>query len=246
LASCLRGTPIAREAEGDRDAQGSEGSLPSGGTGGLRTGGAGLRWFGLGVLAAGATAWALFSRTGRSPSNGQEPDDGQEPDVVLDVPELEVDRITLEVRDLRAHVSILAELANLVNISVGVDARLDEVKLEIEGVEAEVHLVARLKNVRAILVKALDTIGEHPEILRILARSLSQIVRETLEGTLGTLDSALEGLEVGDTVDEALLGSLGEVRTALEDVLDRSDRAVQEATQTALGEGQGDDTTATP
>ena len=205
----------------------------------------GFGWFGLGVLAAGATAWALFLRTRRSPSNGQEPD-GQKPDVVLDVPELEVDRITLEVRDLRAHVSILVELANLLNISVGVDARLNEVKLEIEGVEAEVHLVARLHNVRAILVKALDTIGEHPEILRILARSISRLVRETLEGTLSTLDSALEGLEVGDTVDEALLGSLGEVRSALEDVLERSDRAVQEATQTALDEGQGGDTTATP
>src|SRR5918998_2821047 len=198
----------------------------------------GLGWFGLGVLAAGATAWALFSRTRQSPSNGQEPDgqdhDGQEPDVVLDVPELEVDRITLEVRDLRAHVSILAELANLVNISVGVDARLDEVKLEIEGVEAEVHLVARLKNVRAILVKALETIGEHPEILRILARSISRLVRESLEETLGTLGSALEGLEVGETVDEALLGTLGEVRSALEDVLDRSDRAVEEEPRTAL------------
>src|SRR5215213_5838725 len=208
----------------------------------------GFGWFGLGALAAGAAAWALFARTGRSPSNGQGPD-GQEPDVVLDVPELEVDRITLEVRDLRAHVSILAELANLVNISVGVDARLDEVKLEIEGVEAEVHLVARLKNVRAILVKALDTIGEPPEILRILARSISRILRETLEGTLSKLDSALEGLEVGDTVDEALLGSLGEVRTALEDVLERSDRASDRAVgaaQEALGEGQGDETTASP
>src|SRR5918995_2751853 len=144
----------------------------------------GFGWFGLGVLAAGATAWALL-RLGRSPSNGQEPDDqepdGQEPDVVLDVPELEVDRITLEVRDLRAHVSILAELANLLNISVGVDARLDEVKLEIEGVEAEAHL-----------------------------------------------------------------GSLGEVRTALEDVLERTEGAVEEATQTALGEGEGGNTTATP
>src|SRR5918993_899551 len=210
----------------------------------------GFGWFGLGVLAASATAWALFLRTRRSPSNGQEPDgqepNGQEPDVVLDVPELEVDRLTLEVRDLRAHVSILAELADLVNISVGVDARLDEVKLEIEGVEAEVHLVARLHNVRAILEKALETIGEHPEILRILARSLTQVVRETLEGTLGTLDSALEGLRVGDTVDEALLGTLGEVKTALEDVLERSDRAVEEETRMALGEGQGEETTATP
>jgi hypothetical protein len=205
----------------------------------------GFGWFGLGVLAAGATAWAIFSRTGRTPSDGQEPADGQdEPDVVLDVPELEVDRITLEVQDLRAHVSILAELANLLNISVGVDARLDEVKLEIEGVEAEVHLVARLKNVRAILVKALDTIGEHPEILRILARSLSQVVRETLGQTLSTLDSVLEGLEVGDTVDEALVGRLGEVRDALEGVLERSERAVEEEAQTALGEGEGGDTTA--
>jgi hypothetical protein len=203
----------------------------------------GFGWFGLGALAAGATAWAIFSRTGRSPSNGQEPDDSQEPDVVLDVPELEVDRITLEVRDLRAHVSILAELANLLNLSVGVDARLDEVKLEIEGVEAEVHLVARLKNVRAILEKTLETIGEHPEILRILARSVSQVVRETLGQTLAKLDSALEGVQVGDTVDEALLGSLGEVRDALEGVLERSERAVEEA-QTALGEGEGGETTA--
>jgi hypothetical protein len=144
----------------------------------------------------------------------------------------------LEVRDLRPHVSILAELADLLNLSVGVDARLDEVKLEIEGVEAEVHLVARLRNVRAVLEKALETIGEHPEILRILARSLTRVVRETLEGTLGTLDSALEGLEVGDAVDEALLGSLGKVRSALEGVLESSDRAVEGAARTTLGEAR--------
>ena len=210
----------------------------------------GFGWFGLGALAAGATVLALL-RLRRSTSDedhhpdGQETD-GQKPDVVLDVPELEVDRITLQVEHLRAHISILAELANLVNISVGVDARLDGVELEIEGVEAEVHLIARLHNVRAILEKALETIGEHPEILRILARSINRVVRESLEEALGTLGSALEGLEVGDTVDEALLGSLGEVRSALEDVLERSGRAVEGATQTELGEGQGDDATTTP
>jgi hypothetical protein len=210
----------------------------------------GFGWFGLGALAAGATAWALM-RSGRWPSNGQGQDGrepgGQDPDVVLDVPELEVDRITLEVRDLRAHVSILAELADLLNLSVGVDARLDEVKLEIEGVEAEVHLTARLKNVRAILEKTLDTIGEHPEILRILARSLSRVVRDSLGETLGTLDSALEGLEVGDTVDEALKGKLGEVRAALEDVLEQSERRIEGADpRGALGEGPASDATASP
>jgi hypothetical protein len=215
----------------------------------------GFGWFGLGALAATAMAWA-FLRSRSSPSTGQEPDDqepddqetdGQEPDVVLDVPELEVDRITLEVRDLRAHVSILAELADLLNLSVGVDARLDEVKLEIEGVEAEVHLIARLGNVRAILEKTLDTIGEHPEILRILSRSLSRLVRESLEETLGTLDSALEGLEVGDTVDEALVGRLGEVRTALEDVLERTERGVEGLPpRGALGEGPAGGAPASP
>ncbi len=201
---------------------------------------ASLGWVAFGALAVGVATRALW-RGRQGPANGQEPD-SQEPDVLLDVSELEVDRINLEVEDLRAHVSILVELANLLNLSVGVDARLDQVKLEIEGVEAKVLLKVRLKHIRAILEKALDTIGEHPEILRILARSLSQVVRESLEETLSTLDSALEGLEVGDTVDEALRGRLQEVRDALENVLERSER-VEGAAQTALGEGQGGDTT---
>ncbi len=204
---------------------------------------ASLGWVAFGALAVGVATRSLW-RGRHEPSNGQEPD-GQEPDVLLDVSDLEVDRITLEVEDLRAHVSILVELANLLNLSVGVDARLDQVKLEIEGVEAEVLLKVRLKHIRAILEKALDTIGEHPEILRILARSLSQVVRESLGESLATLDSALEGLEVGDTVDEVLRGRLQEVRNTLDDILERSERGVEGAAQRALGEDQGD-TTASP
>src|ERR671911_1515662 len=199
-----------------------------------------LGWVGLGALTAGAAAWALL-RSGRWPSNGQEPD-GQEPDVLLDVSELEVDRITLEVERLRAHVSILAELANLLSLSVGVDARLEGVKLEIEGVEAKVLLKVRLKHVRAILEKAFDTIAEHPEILRILARSLSGLVRERLGETLDTLGGVLEGLEVGDTVDEVLRERLEEVRATLEEILDRSGREVEGAAQRVLGEGPASDT----
>jgi exonuclease VII small subunit len=205
----------------------------------------GFGWFGLGALAAGATAWALL-RLARSRSDGHHPD-GQKPDLVLDVPELEVDKINLQVRHLRAHISILAELANLVDISVGVDARLEDAELEIEGVEAEVHLIARLENVRAILEKALDTIGEHPEIVRILARSVNREVRESLEGSVATLDSALEGLEVGDTVDEALRGRLEEVRTSLQDVLERANREAEGVTRRgALGEGQDGDARTSP
>jgi hypothetical protein len=46
-------------------------------------------------------------------------------------------------------------------------------------------------------------------------------------------------------VDEALLERLGEVRSALEDVLERSDRAVG-AAQEALGEGPDGEATASP
>src|SRR5215218_3016215 len=152
----------------------------------------------------------------RRASNGGGGSTADEPDVLLDVSELEVDKITLEVEDLRAHVSVLAELANLVSLSVGVDARLDRVKLEIEGVEAKVLLKVRLKHVRAILEKALDTIAEHPENLRILSQSPSELVRESLEEARGTLDDILGELEVGDTVDEVLRGRLEEVRTTLE------------------------------
>src|ERR687898_705010 len=201
---------------------------------------AGLGLVALAALAAGASARALL-RSERPPSTDDEPD-GQEPDVLLNVSELEVDRINLEVEDLRAHVSVLAELANLVSLSVGVDARLEGVKLEIEGVEAEVLLRVRLKHIRAILEKALDTIAEHPEILRILSRS----VRERLSETRGTLDEllegVLEGLEVGDTVDEVLKERLEEVRATLEEILERSERGVEGAAQRVLGEGPVNDT----
>jgi hypothetical protein len=170
------------ELEGDGDVRSTTGRVhPSTSAAASRTSGGvpgrgGLRGVGGGV----ATRPLWRGRHG--PSNGQQPD-GQDPDVVLDVPELEVDRITLEVRELRPHVSVLVELANLLNLTVGVAARLDEVKLEIEGVEAEVLLKVRLKHIRAILKKALDTIGEHPEILRILSRSVSTVVRESLGET---------------------------------------------------------------
>jgi hypothetical protein len=178
----------------------------------------GLGLAALGALAMSAIARALF-RSGHSSSADTAPD-GREPDVLLDVSELEVDRINLEVEELEAHVAVLAELANLVKLSVGVDARLAGVKLEIEGVEATVLLKARLENVRAILEKALDTIAEHPEILRILGQSLRELIRD-LGKAQAALSEVLEGLEVGDTVDEQLRGRLEEVRASLEEILDR-------------------------
>jgi hypothetical protein len=165
----------------------------------------------------------------------------KEQDVLLDVSELEVDKITLEVAGLRAHVSVLAQLANLVNLQVGVDARLNRVKLVIEGVRAKVLLKVWLDDVRAILEKALETLGEHPEILESLLQTLNELLEGRLGDALGALESVLEGLEEGDTVDALLKGRLEDVRGTLEQVLEQVG-GVEGESRRALGEGPTDAT----
>jgi hypothetical protein len=157
-----------------------------------------------------------------SPTNGEAQEETparQDVDVLLDVSELEVDRIKLTVRDLRAHVSVVAELASLVSLQVGVDARLDEVELEIEGVRAKVLLKVRLDDIRAILKNALDTVAEHPEILTTLTRALEDLVTGRVGDALGTVENVLGGLEDNGTVDELLKGRLEDVRDTLQEVL---------------------------
>ena len=61
------------------------------------------------------------ARNGRGEDRLEE-SGGRTPDVYLDVPVLEVDEIDLEVEDLRAHVSLQAEVLDLVKLNVGVDA----------------------------------------------------------------------------------------------------------------------------
>jgi predicted metal-dependent hydrolase len=143
----------------------------------------------------------------------------QDVDVLLDVSELEVDRINLTVRNLRAHVSVLAELASLLSLQIGVDARLEETELEIEGVRAKLLLKVRLDDIRAVLREALQTVAEHPQILRILTRAVDEVVTGRLGDALGTLENALEGLEVGEPVGELPKGRLEDVRDTLQEVL---------------------------
>jgi hypothetical protein len=152
----------------------------------------------------------------RQPQGEQQQDAGStEPDVLLDVPVLKVEEINLTVEGLRAHVAVLAELADLVKLSVGADVNLDKVELEIKGVEAQALLKVRLEQVRAILEKALDTIGENPEILQSLVR--------TVDRTLG---------EVGGAAREAV-GKGGAVSQVTGGVGEAAEQAVGQVGQTA-------------
>ena len=101
----------------------------------------------------------------------------RDPDLQLDVPALSVEEIELEVEDLEIHLSIQAELADLVKIKVGLDAELGKVKLGIKGVQAEAQLKARLDNVRAIFGEVLASLQHSPRFFR--QSSDTGVVEET-------------------------------------------------------------------
>lgn len=118
------------------------------------------------------------------------------PDVMLDVPVVKVDEIDIEVENLRAAVSVRAELQELVQINVGVAARLGQVKLNIQGVEAQALLKARLDNVSTILARVLTSLDRNPELLESIGRTVEEVgggARQTLEGAGGAVEEAGQG-----------------------------------------------------
>ena len=89
-----------------------------------------------------------------------------EPDVLLNVQELRVDEISLDVENLRARVALEADVLELLNLHVGVEAELGRVQLTIKGVEAQVLLKVHLDNVARILDRVMKTIDNNPEIVK--------------------------------------------------------------------------------
>lgn len=99
------------------------------------------------------------------PPNDGQIKSGENPDVLLDVPMLKVEELNLELEDLRAHISLRADLADVVSVNVGVDAYLDKVKLDIKGLEAQVLLKVGLDRVLDTFNRALEVIDRNPEIV---------------------------------------------------------------------------------
>ena len=125
------------------------------------------------------------------------------PDVLLDVPVVQVDEIDLEVEDLRAQLAVMAEVRGLVELSVGVEARLGKVELNIQGVEAQALVKARLDNVSAILQRVLLSLDRNPELLE----SVGEAVERVGGGTQKMLGEAGEATEnVGEGTEDALRG----------------------------------------
>lgn len=147
-----------------------------------------------------------------------------EPDVFLDVPVVKVDEINLEVEDLRARVSLQAEVLDLVKLNVGADVALGRVSLGIHGVEAQALLKVRLDNVSAILGRVLTTIDRNPEIIEHITRGVESAVKDVGGGA-------------GQAVSELGQGA----GSAVEDVGQGAGSAVEDVGGTAKRVGRGAD-----
>lgn len=153
---------------------------------------------------------------------------GGEPDVVVDVPNVSVESIVLDVRNVKAHVSLDARVANLVNLSAGADAGIERVKLEINGVHAEVYLVVRLDRVAEIVERALATIDKNPEIVNRLLDSVDNTV-----GTVGEV--ANTALQPGGVVSQTV-NQLGQTVTRTVDQAGRIVERTLDATGKVISE----------
>jgi hypothetical protein len=166
----------------------------------------------------------LAERQGSTGRLGRGGEPSAEPDVLLDIPQLRVEEIVLEVEDLRAHVSVQAEVLNLLRLSVGADVQLGGVHLEIKGVEAQALLKVRLDKVAEIINRVLATIDRNPEIVGQIVAPLGAAASE-LEGTVGrSVD------EVADAVGSAAVNLDSSVAETVKEPAERSAVAEQDRT----------------
>jgi hypothetical protein len=128
-------------------------------------------------------------------------DRDDESDVLLDVPELRVDEISLEVEDLRARVALQADVLSLLKLHVGVEAELGRVQLTIKGVEARALLNVRLDNVARIIDRVLTTIDNNPDIVEGLIEQMREAAEEVGAGAGQALGELAPG--AGSAVEEA-------------------------------------------
>ncbi|MFK4540655.1 hypothetical protein RKD29_000251 [Streptomyces tendae] len=140
------------------------------------------------------------------------PSEERGPDVYLDVPQLKVDELNLDVENLRARVSLRAEVLDLLKLNVGADVALDQVHLGISGVEAQAQLKVRLDNVALIINRVLTTLDRNPQILEDLARGVGSAVHDVAGGAGTAVRDVAEG---AGSAAEDIGGSAGEAAGAV-------------------------------
>jgi len=161
-----------------------------------------------------------------APERSMPPEAGVgEPDVLLDVPEVEVEEITLEVENLRAGVSLSARVGNLVVLGVGAEADLGHVNLTLKGVRAQAQLTVRLQRVYEILERTLTSIDRNPELLAGLLQPAGEAAEVAGRPSVEETPARSLGQALGATVEK-----VGESAGAtVEKVAESAGAAVEQA-----------------
>jgi hypothetical protein len=140
-------------------------------------------------------------------------------DVVLDIPNLCVNRIFLKVDSLTAKINLNAQVSNLVKISAGADVLIGNVDLTIQGVRAQALLLVDLDDVVYIVDQTLTFVDKHPEIIQQLG--------STLQNTVGS---------VGGLVNKLVLGTVTNAAgQAVQRIVDQATGNIVEQTLSAAG-----------
>jgi hypothetical protein len=112
-------------------------------------------------------------------------------DVVLDIPNLCVERIFLKVDTVTAKINLHAQIANLVTVRAGADVLIGNVDLTIQDVRARALLLVDLDDVVHIVDQTLTFVDNHPEIIAQLG--------STLQNTVGAVGGLVRGLVLSVT-----------------------------------------------
>lgn len=166
-------------------------------------------------------------------------------DVVLDIPNLCVDRVRLNVNNLQARVALDARVANLVRVNAGADVQIAEVNLGIDGIRAQALLLVDLDNVVQVVERALAFIDANPQIITQLTGTVNNTVNTVggvantalqpggpVSGLAGTVGQTLNNVTQPGGLLSQTVNTLGQTVTR---TLDASGNIVEQTLDTAGG-----------
>ena len=145
-------------------------------------------------------------------------------DVVLDIPNLCVERIFLKVDSVTAKISLNAQVANLLRVNAGADVLIGNVDLTIQGVRAQALLLVDLDDVVRAVDQTLTFVDNHPEVVN------------QLTSTLGNVGGAVGGI-VGGLVNSLLLGTTRDAAgQTIQRLIDQATGSIIERTLSSAGQ----------
>jgi hypothetical protein len=144
-------------------------------------------------------------------------------DVVLDIPNVCVERIFLKVDSVTARLNLHAQISNLVKVDAGADVLIGNVDLTIQDVRAAALLLVDLDDVVHIVDNTLTFVDNHPEIIQQLG--------STLQNTVGFVGSTVGGLVRGLVIGVTRLANGNQ----LQRVVNESTGDILERTLSAAG-----------